>query len=39
MPNTTISVYLTDDEYIEYVEKKEEINKLVKELVKKEVKK
>lgn len=37
MPNATIAVYLTDDEYFKYVKKKEIINKKVKELVKKEI--
>ena len=33
MPN--ITVYLTDDEYVKYLEKKEEINKELKETVQK----
>ena len=39
MPNTTISVYLNDDEYVKYVKNKERINEKVREVVKKEVEK
>jgi len=34
MPNTNISLYLNDSEYILYVEHKEIINKRVREIVK-----
>ncbi len=37
MPNATITIYLKDPEYIKYIEKKEEINKKVRELVKGEL--
>jgi len=37
MPNTNISIYLSDEEYVKYVEKKEEINKKVRDLIKKEI--
>jgi len=37
MPNTTISVYLTDEEFIKYIKKKEIIYKKIKELVKGEI--
>lgn len=35
MPNTNITIYLTDDEYLSYVEDKVDINKKVRELIKK----
>lgn len=35
MPNTTISVYLTDEEYVKYVSKKVEINDKVRDIIKK----
>lgn len=38
MPNATISIYLTDEEYIKYVNGKDHINSKVKDLVKEEVK-
>ena len=38
MPNTNITIYLTDKEYVEYVKNKEEINKEVRLLIKKRVK-
>ena len=34
MPNTNISLYLTDLEYVKYVENKVDINKEVREMVK-----
>lgn len=37
MPNTIISVYLSDDEYVQYVKDKEKINNKVRDLIKKEV--
>ena len=37
MPNATFAVYLTDEEYVKFVPKKEGIIKLVKKVVKKEV--
>ena len=38
MPNTSISVYLTDEEYVRYVKNKKGIHKEVRELIKKRVK-
>lgn len=38
MPNASITVYLSDLDYVRYVEKKVEINKKVQKLVRKEVK-
>jgi hypothetical protein len=37
MPNATISVYLTDDEYVKYIPKKGAINEKCKDMVKKEI--
>jgi len=34
MPNTTISFYLSDEEYVKYVSKKKEISAKVREAVK-----
>lgn len=39
MPNVTISIYLTDEEYLRYVPKKTNINETVRDIVKKAVKK
>lgn len=33
MPNTTISVYLTDDDYVKYVKDKENINKIIRQKI------
>lgn len=35
MPNATISVYLTDEEYVKYLKKKEDLNQKAREIVKK----
>ena len=37
MPNTNICIYLSDEEYVKYVENKVEINQKVKSMVKKGV--
>lgn len=37
MPNAAISVYLADDEYVRYVEKKKIINEKVRNLVRSEI--
>lgn len=37
MPNTSISIYLSDDDYIRYIKDKEAINTKVRDLIKKEV--
>jgi len=37
MPNTNISLYLTDDEYIKYVKVKRAINQKVREMIKEEL--
>ncbi len=34
MPNATISIYLTDEEYLKYVKKKKEINAKIKDYLK-----
>jgi len=34
MPNTSISIYLSDEEYVIYVKKKVEINEKVRKLIK-----
>ena len=34
MPNASISVYLSDDDYVKYTTNKKEINSKVRELVK-----
>ncbi len=39
MPTIPLSVYLTEKEYIKYIERKEDINEKVKHLVKKEINK
>ncbi len=39
MPNITISVYVTDDEYLVYIKKKKDVKERIKELVRKELKK
>ena len=38
MPNVSVTIYLNDKDYIKYIDRKEEINKKVRELVKHEVK-
>jgi len=35
MPNTNITAYLTDEEYVKYVKDKKEINDKVKDYLKK----
>lgn len=37
MPNTPISIYLTDKEYVKYVEKKKLINAKVRKLIRREL--
>ena len=37
MPNATISVYLSDDEYLKYIKQKEQCNEKAREAVKKEL--
>ena len=37
MPNATISVYLSDEDYFKYTERKEDINTKVRDTVKKEL--
>lgn len=37
MPNTTISVYLSDEDYVKYVDNKSIINDKVRELIKGEI--
>jgi len=37
MPNASITVYLTDEEYVKYVKQKEKVNEKVRELVKAEI--
>ncbi len=37
MPNATISVYLSDEEYLKYIKQKEHINEKAREAVKKEL--
>ena len=37
MPNASISVYLSDDEYVRYVEKKKLLNEKIRNLVKSEI--
>ena len=37
MPNATISVYLSDDDYFKWSKNKEKINEKVREIVKKEI--
>ena len=39
MPNTTISVYLNDEDYVKYIQNKEKINEKVREAVKEQLKK
>jgi len=38
MPNASISIYLTDKEYVMYVPKKKEINIKIRALIKEEIK-
>jgi hypothetical protein len=38
MPNTMISIYLTDEEYVKYVPKKKEINGKVRLLIRENIK-
>lgn len=37
MPNISISVYLSDEEYVKYLKKKEDINTKAREIVKKQL--
>ena len=37
MPNVNLTVYLSDEEYVNYISNKKEINEMARELVKKEV--
>jgi len=39
MPNLSVAIYLTDDDYVKYVKHKVDINKLIREEIKKELKK
>jgi len=39
MPNAAISVYLSDEEFVEYVKDKKAINEKIRNLVKKEIRK
>jgi len=39
MPNVNLTVYLSDEEYVDYISNKKEINEKARELVKKEVNK
>ncbi len=39
MPNATISVYLSEDEYLKYIKQKEQCNEKAREAVKKELEK
>lgn len=38
MPNTTISVYLSDPDYVKYVKDKEKINEKVREVIRNSIK-
>ena len=37
MPNITLTTYVSDDEYVKYIDKKKEINVKIKEVVKREL--
>ena len=39
MPNANVTIYLTDEEYVNYLQHKKDINKKAREIIKKEISK